>query len=119
MASSTNSLYYFLFACIPLRIILAILPLYLPEKMLLYLGLILLVIGTSFLYLYFNNLRLDAPEAGGITWWAKFRLIHGALYLTASHYAFTHQRIAWIPLTMDVILGFFLFLQKHEFITFL
>ncbi len=116
MFSSNNRMYYFLFGCIPLRIIIAMLPLYLPEKWLSYLGIITLIIGTSFLFLYFNNLRLDAPEGGGITWWAKYRLIHGVLYLAAAHYLLENQRIAWLPLTMDVILGFLLFLQKYEFI---
>ncbi len=38
---------------------------------------ILMGIGISFLILYFKNLRLDAPEAGGKTWWNNLRPIHG------------------------------------------
>jgi hypothetical protein len=90
---------------------------YLSEKWLFYFGLVLFVIGITFLYLYFNNLRLHAPEGGGITWWANFRLLHGALYLVAAQYLLKKQRIAWIPLTMDVILGLLLFVSKHIFNT--
>ena len=37
-------------------------------------------------YLYFTNTRLNAPEGGGVTWWAKYRLIHAMLYITAAIY---------------------------------
>ena len=116
MLNNDERIYYFLFGCLTFRIIIAILPIYLPYKWLSYLGIIMLAIGTSLLYLYFNNLRLNAPEGGGVTWWAKYRLIQGVLYLAAAHYLLENQRIAWLPLTMDVILGFVLFLHKHEFI---
>ena len=67
----------------------------------------------GFLYLYFNNLRLNAFEAGGNTWWAEYRLIHGMLYLTAAIYSYQMKSIAWIPLAIDVIFGFILFINKH------
>jgi len=116
MLEKKERILYFLGGCITLRTIIAILPLYLPEEWLFYFGLVLFVIGISFLYLYFNNLRLQAPEGGGITWWANFRLLHGALYLVAAQYSLKKQRIGWIPLTMDVILGLLLFINKHKFI---
>ncbi len=118
MLEKDQRIFYFLIGCIPIRTLIAILPVYLPYEWLSYLGIILLAIGTSFLYLYFNHLRLYAPEGGGITWWANFRLLHGALYLVAAHYLLNNQRFAWIPLTMDVILGLSLFLFKHKIIKF-
>jgi len=118
MLEKNQRIMYFLFGCITLRTIIAILPIYLPYEWFPYLGTILLAIGTTFIYLYFNNLRLYAPEGGGITWWANFRLLHGALYLVAAHYLLQKQRIAWIPLTMDVILGLLLFLFNHKIIKF-
>ena len=114
MLEKNQRILYFLFGCITVRTIIAILPIYLPYEWLSYLGIMLLAIGTTFLYLYFNNLRLNAPEGGGITWWANFRLIHGVLYLAAAHYLLEGQRFAWIPLTMDVILGLLLFLFNHK-----
>jgi len=54
-----------------------------------------------------------APEGGGVTWWANYRLIHGLLYLCASIYLFQKQRLAWIPLTMDVLLGLIIFISRH------
>lgn len=100
----------FLIGCIGFRVILAVLPLYLSKKMLPYIGLVILIISLSFLYLYFTNGRLEAPEGGGKTWWAKFRLIHGLLYLTAAIYLLQEERLASIPLFIDVILGLTLFI---------
>jgi len=113
MLSSDKSIYLFLFGCIPVRILLSILPLYIDKKMLFYYGIALLIISLSFLYLYFTNQRLDAYEAGGNTWWAKFRIIHGLLYLCAAIYALQGLKIAWIPLSIDTFIGFVLFMNKH------
>jgi|TARA_B110000967_G_C18600121_1_gene418787 hypothetical protein len=103
----------FLLACIPARIILALLPLYIESSYLPYYGLLLLIPTLGFLYLYFNNLRLNAVEAGGHTWWADYRLIHGLLYLCASIYALQEKILAWIPLTIDVVLGLVLFIIRY------
>lgn len=98
----------FLLGCIPVRTALAWYAKNYPSKEL---GYLLLVISLGFLYLYFNNLRLNAQEAsGGVTWWAPYRIIHGLLYLAAAVYMFNDQKHAWIPLASDVILGFLFFL---------
>jgi hypothetical protein len=74
----------------------------------------LLTIALGFLYLYFSGKRKMAPEAGGVTWWADYRLIIGLLYLASSLYLFQgKQSLAWVPLLMDTIFGFILFIHKH------
>jgi hypothetical protein len=35
------------------------------------------------------------------------------LYLTAAIYAYQMKSITWIPLAIDVTLGFILFINKH------
>ena len=114
MLSKQQRILYFLLGCIGVRSILAVSPIYIPENMLLILGIITIIIGTSFLFLYFTNGRMNAPEGGGVTWWAKYRLIHGLLYVTASIYLFQKQRTAWIPLTIDLLLGLVVFLFKYS-----
>ncbi|NDH07855.1 hypothetical protein EBX93_18395 [bacterium] len=99
----------FMCFCIPLRFILAMTPSLLDEKYLPYLGLLLLAISMGFLYLFFFNGRMNAPEAGGNTWWHDYRLIHGLLYLCASIYAFKKNNKASIPLLIDVMFGMVLF----------
>lgn len=111
--SKQQRILYFLIGCIGVRTIPAISPLYTPKNWLPVLGLLTLLIGTSLVYLYFTNGRMNAPEGGGVTWWANYRLIHGLLYLCASIYLFQKQRLAWIPLTMDVLLGLIIFISRH------
>jgi hypothetical protein len=113
MLSKNNSINLFLLACIPLRLIIALIPLYIEKNLLFYYSFILFLIGLSFLYLFFTNKRQNAFEAGGHTWWAKYRIIHGILYLIAGYYAYYQNRNAWIPLIIDVIFGLFLFIQKR------
>ena len=113
MLDKKESISLFILFCIPLRFILSIIPLYLKKQYLFYYGILLGIIGFSFLYLYFFNARLKAPEAGGNTWWAKFRIIHGLLYICASIYCFQGKKIASIPLFLDTFLGFLLFINKH------
>tara|TARA_B110000967_G_C18895005_1_gene569969 strand:- start:589 stop:948 length:360 start_codon:yes stop_codon:yes gene_type:complete len=113
MLSEKNSINYFLFGCIPARILIAVIPLIASAKILFYYSFILLAIAIGFLYLYFTNGRMNAPEAGGKTWWANYRIIHGLLYLIAAWYAFNKQQIAYAPLSLDVCIGLGLFLNKH------
>jgi hypothetical protein len=102
-----NSKTLFLLGCIPARALLAWYTKKYPSTK--NLGYVLLVIAVGFMYLYFNNLRLNAKEAsGGVTWWAPYRIIHGLLYLAAAIYMFKDPKHAWIPLASDVILGFVL-----------
>ena len=124
----------FLLLCFPSRILIAILPnKKLLDKVFNFLnikinyeyfyiiyGLILLTISMGFLYLYFNNKRLDAGEAGGQTWWHELRLFHGLMYLCASIYILKSidnselMKYAIIPLTVDVIVGVISFIN-HRF----
>lgn len=114
MLSNEQRIFYFLIGCIGIRTILAISPLYISENFLPLLGIITITIGTSFLFLYFTNGRMHAPEGGGVTWWANYRLIHGLLYLTASIYLFNRDRTAWMPLANDTLLGLLIFLFKYS-----
>ncbi len=68
---------------------------------------VLIGIGISFLILYFKKLRLDAPEAGGKTWWNNLRPIHGLLYIAAGTMLLIPnlRSYAWLALIIDVILG--------------
>jgi len=109
-----NSIIVFLLGCIPVRILLAYISTKLSQEQLKYLGVVLLGISLSFMYLYFTNKRLDAPEAGGKTWWSSLRPIHGVLYLAAAIYAFKGETtMVWIPLIIDVIFGFIVFSIHH------
>ena len=115
MSDSQRSILLFLLGCIPVRMILAVLPTYLDKKSLFYMGIILLLPAIGFLYLYFTNGRQIAFEAGGKTWWSELRLIHGVLYLAAATYALQSKQLASIPLSIDVIFGLIVFINKHYY----
>ena len=109
-----NSILTFLFLCIPARILLAWGSQIVPDKYLVYYGILLLLIGLSFLYLFITNSRLSAPEAGGKTWWSQFRILIGFFYITAAVYAFQGKRnLVWIPLAIDIIFGLIIFGIRH------
>ena len=108
-----NSVKLFLLGCIPMRVLLTYFTKTSTGKKLRNIGYILLLISLSFIWLYFTNQRMNAVEAGGYTWWAPFRLLHGVLYLAASIYAIQFKTIAWIPLAVDVALGTFLFVNHR------
>jgi len=110
----SKNILYFLLGCIPIRIIIVLLAFYINKQYLPYLGIVLLFPALGFLGLYFLNMRMTAPEAGGKTWWAELRLIHGLLYLCASIYAVQSKSIVWIPLLLDVIFGFAAFINHHK-----
>lgn len=112
--SKKKRFFYFLMLCIPLRIILAVIPLYINTDFLPYYSIVLFLISIGFLYNYFNNSRLHAPEGGGYTWWSEYRLIHGLLYMLSFIYALQKKRSASIPLFIDVIVGISLFNLNHR-----
>ena len=108
-----NSQLLFLFACIPARLLIAWLSTKFSGKLF---GSLLLAVALGFLWLYFTGGRKYAPEAGGVTWWAQYRLIIGLLYLAAAVYSFQGlTQFAWIPLIIDVLLGLVIFLIKHVY----
>ena len=109
-----NSILAFLLLCIPARIIIALGSQFIPTDYLWLYGVVLLLIGLSFIYLFITNSRLNAPEAGGKTWWSQFRIIIGFFYIAAAVYAFQGKRnLIWIPLAMDIVFGLTIFAYQH------
>lgn len=110
-----NSIALFLLVCIPLRLLLTWFSATIPPKYLPLFGTFYLLMAAGILYLYFAGKRLDAPEAGGVTWWAPYRLLIGMLWFTAAIYAFQkRQDVVWIPLLIDTLFGLMLFLWYHK-----
>ena len=97
---------YFMYGCIPVRILLAASLFVMPEAQLTVASTILGAIGISFAALYIFKLRMNAPEGGGKTWWNHLRPLHAVLYLLAAHFLLTGNRLyASMALIIDVIVG--------------
>ena len=100
--------------CILFRLFLVLIAKYIKQEYLKYFSIIGAIIGLSFIYLYFTKSRLTGAEVfGGKIWWHKFRIIHGLLYLTFAYLCLNIPNKAWIPLLIDVILGFIFFIHYH------
>jgi hypothetical protein len=102
-----NSKLLFLLGCIPTRILLIYMT-YISIKYPDYqklLGLLLLTISFSFFYLFLYNKRLDAYEAGGYTWWARLRPVHGIFYLVAGIMCLRNNSKAYLILICDLVFG--------------
>ena len=105
----------FIMLCLPLRLIIGLLPIYLNKYFKKIYSLFILIVGISFLYLYFSDSRLTAFESGGNTWWHNIRLVHGMIYLTSSIYLYKNSNLASLILLIDVLFGFMAFLNNHFF----
>ena len=81
--SKTQRIISFITLCLTSRIILVLLAKYISKNLLFYMGFVLLIPAISFLYLYFNNLRLQAFESE-THMVDNIRIIHGSLYLLFS-----------------------------------
>lgn len=107
----------FFCACIPARIVIAYVASKMSAENLRLAAWPLFLVAVAFGYLFFTDSRMNAPEGGGVTWWANYRLVHAALYGAAAVYAARGQREAWIPLAIDVAFGVLLWISERPRVT--
>ena len=105
---------FFLGGCIPARLGLTALAMYISLHYLPYMGIITFPMALGFMYLYFTGKRTTGGETQGTKiWWMKFRIAHGLMYLLFSILAFMSIRESYIVLLIDTIFGLGLFLIHH------
>ena len=106
----------FLLFCITTRVLLVILAKYVDKYYLPYLGGIAVVIAVSFLVIYLGGYRRTGLETMGQTiWWNNLRPVHAILYLTFAVLAFRRDDYSWVPLAVDVVIGFTAFMVYHGY----
>ena len=104
----------FLIGCIGTRLLLVYLAKTLNPNYVKYLGYISILIGLSFIYLFFSGSRKTGPEVfGDNIWWNYLRPVHGILYLLFAYNAINGNNKAWMFLLVDVIIGFISFIIYH------
>ena len=111
--TESESIRMFALGCVTTRTIMSCLPLVLPLGWLRFYGVLIAAISLGFFYFFFAGKRLKAPEGGGKTWWAGYRLIHAALWGCAAVYLFRGERRAALPLALDTLLGIGLFVNHR------
>jgi len=78
------------------------------------LSLPILILGLSWLIMYIYNLRLKGNEVlDGIIWWVPYRIYHSIFYLLSFILIITYSKYAYIPLLLDISLGFTLFIKEY------
>ncbi len=106
--------FYFLFGCIPVRMLLAFSLLMIPKSLVTFVVYVLASIGVSFATLYILKLRMNASEGGGKTWWHYLRPLHSVSYLVASYLLLTGNRQhASMVLIFDLFIGTFAWYKKR------
>lgn len=96
--------------CIPTRIAVAA---FLPDA---YLPMYCFALMFGFAVLFITNSRLNAPEGGGTTWWAKYRGLHALIFLIAGllallRYDTTDSRAV---LLLDTVLAALLWITQRK-----
>jgi hypothetical protein len=115
MNDITKRFLLFLFGCIVIRVLFVIIAKYSDVKYLPYFSILSLLTALGFFIIYFKGLRKIGPETfGEKIWWNDLRPVHGMLYLIFSFMAFNKNKNSWIPLAIDVIIGFSSFIIHHN-----
>jgi hypothetical protein len=104
----------FLIGCIGTRSLFVYLAKNASTQILIYMGYLALLPAIGFLYIYFSGARKTGAEVFGENiWWNNLRPLHSALYFIFAYNAINGNRMAWIYLAIDVIIGLISFLSHH------
>ena len=96
----------FLIGCIGTRALFVYLAKIANKTYLRYMGYLSLLPAIGFIYLFLSGSRKTGKEVfGDKIWWNNLRPIHGIIYLLFAYNAINGNKLAWIYLLIDVIIG--------------
>lgn len=110
---NNSKVYLFLFGCIGVRSLLALLAYKIDVKYLPYLGVFTTFVALGFLINYIFGTRKTGRESSAENnriWWNDFRPLHALLYLLFAYYAFTKSKCAYKLLVLDVIIALIIYI---------
>lgn len=108
----------FLTACIPARLLLALVA-YLNRENQAFMenyAILAYLIGISFLTLFVFDLRktgAESTEEGNVIWWSKYRPVHAFMYALFAYLARHSPEDAWLVLLLDAILGLIIYVTHR------
>ena len=106
----------FLIGCIGTRALFVYLAKIANKTYLRYMGYLSLLPAIGFIYLFLSGSRKTGKEVfGDKIWWNNLRPIHGIIYLLFAYNAINGNKLAWIYLLIDVIIGLISFLGFHYY----
>jgi hypothetical protein len=104
----------FLFGCIGTRSLFVVIAKNTNEYYLPYLGYLALLPAIGFTYIYLTGSRKTGAEVfGDKIWWKNLRPVHTILWIFFAYLAVTKNKLAWVVLLLDTILGLSSFLLFH------
>ena len=104
----------FLLLCIPARIVFVFIANIIDKKYLPYLGYLALLPAIGFAYIFIFGKRKKGGETfGQKIWWNNLRPIHSILYFIFAYLAINKNIKSYLPLLLDVVIGFFSFVIYH------
>jgi hypothetical protein len=107
-----NNVLTFLIICIGLRS-LAVYLSYM-NKLHTSLGILYILFGIGITTIYHHNLRPTGIETGGKQiWWNSYRPLFATIWILFGLASLYNKPYAWKILSLDVIIGLFLFFNKH------
>lgn len=122
MTDNLKRILFFFFGCMVVRTGLVLLAKYLNTKYLPYMGLVTLIMGLGFIYIYLFGHFKSNPNVGGFggpVWWGNLRIVHGLLYISFSVIALLtlnekfKDNSAWVILAVDTLIGFISFVSEY------
>jgi len=79
-------------------------------------GLLAIIPAIGFSYIFLTGSRKTGQEVfGDKIWWNKLRAVHAILYGLFAYNAINKNKMSWIYLLIDVIIGFISFIGYHYF----
>lgn len=77
-------------------------------------GMLAVLVVLGWLRIMYWAPRDKGPETfGGRIWWQSYRKYHVLTYSVFAAMAFAGSSHSWVPLAVDVVLGFGLYMQHH------
>ena len=114
MNDLTRRFYTFMFGCIPMRALIALIAYKINIDLLPYLGIITAIMGLGFLIIFFGGYRKTGAETlGAPIWWNYLRPIHGFIYLLFAYNAINKFPDSYKIIIFDTIIGFIAGLFYH------
>lgn len=116
MNSLQKRLIFFLVGCIGTRSLLVVIAKNIGEKNLKYMGYLALLPAIGFIYIYLTGSRKTGAEVfGEKIWWNDLRPLHSFIYFLFAYNAIIGNKLAWIYLLIDVLIGGISFVIFHYF----
>lgn len=107
-----SKVYLFLFGCIGVRTLLAMLAYKINVKYLPYLGMFAVFVAFGLLFHFIFGTRKTGQESSAENnriWWNNYRPLHALMYLLFAYLAFQKDHRAYVFLVTDVLLALVLY----------